>query len=98
MEEDYINICKIDKNKFKGLSTNIITEEVILTAERYEHILARHKKDYEMYFSNATEVITNPDYILRDNKNIDTVMVIKHIETTNINIIIRLAIENDVLL
>lgn len=93
--EDYINIGKLDKNKFKDISTNIITEDVILTAERYEHIIERHKEDYELYFSSAIEIINNPDYILKDNKNTDTAMVIKHIEDTNINIIIRLAIEND---
>lgn len=93
--EDYINIGKIDKNKFKHISENIITEDVILTAERYEHILENHREDFELYFSNVMEIINEPDYILKDSKNIDTAMVIKHIENTNINIIIRLAIEND---
>ncbi len=42
-----------------------------------------------------SEVLINPDYILKDYKNINTAMVIKHINTTNINIILRLAIAND---
>lgn len=95
MEEDYINIGKIDKNKFKEISSNIITEDVILTQERYIHIITRHKEDYELYFNNVIEIISNPDYILKDSKNEDTAMVIKHIQNTNINVIIRLAIEND---
>lgn len=95
MEEEYINIGKIDKNKFNEISNSIPTEEVVLTAERYNHILERHKEDFELYFSMAKEVIEEPDYILKDNKNENTAMVIKHIEETNINIIIRLAVEND---
>lgn len=95
MEEEYINIGKIDKNKFETISNNIATEDVILTIERYHHILERHREDFELYFNRAKEIINNPDYILKDNKNENTAMVIKHIEETNINIIIRLAVEND---
>lgn len=95
MGEEYIEIGKIDKNKFKEITERIITEDVILTAERLEHILKNHQKDFELYFNKVGDIISNPDYILKDSKNKDTAMVIKHIENTNINIIIRLAVEND---
>lgn len=93
--EEYINIGKIDISKFKDISDNITTNEVILTPERLEHILERHKEDYEIYFNEFANIISNPDYILKDNKNIDTAMIIKHIDNTNLNIILRLAVAND---
>ena len=82
--KEYINIGKIDKSKIGKYAEKIITDEVILTNERLQHIL-----------NNAKEIIEQPDYILEDIKNINTMMFIKHIQDTNINIIIRLAVEND---
>lgn len=93
--EEYINIGKIDIEKFKDISNNIITDEVVLTSERLNHILEKHKEDFEMYFNILDKVVETPDYILKDRKNEDTAMVIKHIENTNINVIIRLAVRND---
>lgn len=93
--KEYINIGKIDKSKIGKYSEKIITDEVILTNERLQHILDNHKEDFELYFNNAKEIIEQPDYILEDIKNINTMMFIKHIQDTNINIIIRLAVEND---
>ena len=95
MEEEYINIGKIDIKLFKEISKHIITDEVILTVERYRHIVEKHTKDLEMYINMLTEIIEQPDYILKDYKNENTAMVIKHIDDTNLNIIIKLAIGND---
>jgi hypothetical protein len=39
-------IGKIDLKKFKDISANILTDEVVLTTERELHIKLRHKKDY----------------------------------------------------
>ncbi len=95
MEENYINIGKINIELFKNIAKDIITDEVILTRERYLHIIEGHKEDFALYSNMLSEVLINPDYILKDYKNINTAMVIKHINTTNINIILRLAIVND---
>lgn len=93
--KEYINIGKIDKSKIGKYAEKIITDEVILTNERLQHILDNHKKDFELYFNIAKEIIEQPDYILEDVKNINTIMFIKHIQDTNINIIVRLAVKND---
>ena len=59
MEENYINIGKIKIELFQEISKNIITDEVILTSERFLHIIEKHKedKDYikEFGISYATE-------------------------------------------
>ena len=93
--KEYINIGKLDKSKISNYAKKIITDEVVLTNERLKHILDNHKKDFELYFNNAKEIIEQPDYILEDIKNINTVMFIKHIQDTNINNIVRLAVGND---
>ncbi len=95
MEGNYINIGKINKKLFKGITKNIITDEVILTRERYIHIVEGHKEDFELYGNMLEKIIEEPDYILKDYKNINTAMIIKHIDNTNINVILRLAIGND---
>ena len=95
MEENYINIGKINKELFKEISKSILTDEVILTNERYIHIIERHKEDFEKYVNILPEILEEPDYVLKDYKNDNTAMVIKHIEDTNINIILKLAIIND---
>ena len=92
---EYINIGKINTDKLKIITKNAVTDEVILTSERFEHILEKHKDDFELYFNNIMDIINNPDYILNDIKNIDTLMLIKHIDETNINVILRLAIADD---
>lgn len=93
--EENIKIGTIKIERFKEISSNIITDEVILTPERLEHILKRHKEDWELYFDKMSDIIIEPDYILKDSKNKETAMVIKHIDNTNVNIIIRLAVVND---
>lgn len=58
----------IDREKFCPIAENITTDEVILTDERVQHIQDRHPGDYERYFMYISEIIENPDYILRANK------------------------------
>lgn len=61
-------IGKIDKEKFKLISTKLTTNEVILTDKQIEHIKNRHPNDYELYFNYLKEIVENPDYIIRDEK------------------------------
>ena len=44
------HIGKIDKNKFKTISQDITTEDVIITDRQVERIKERHTNDYEKYF------------------------------------------------
>lgn len=85
----------MDINKLEKICNEIRTDEVVLTRERLEHIKERHQEDFDLYFQQLQQIIDNPDYILKDAKNDLTAMLIKHIEDTNINVIIRLSIKND---
>ena len=53
------NICKIDLALYSVVASNIVTDEVIITSERIEHIQMRHGGDYEEYGTYFTEILHN---------------------------------------
>ena len=61
-------IGKIDRKKFREISKDITTDDVILTDKQVEHIKERHPNDYELYFKFIKEIVENPDYIIKDTK------------------------------
>lgn len=96
-------IGKIDIEKFKGISNDIITDDVILTEKQREHIQEKHPeilKYFEKYFR---EIIENPDYILRDNMRENTALILKTISEVDrknnqfktVNLILKLAVEGE---
>ncbi len=91
MEYQYIGKLNIEllEEEFGSLTT----DELILTDERDEHIKDHHELDYNIFHKCVSDVIRVPDYILIDAKNKNTVMYIKYIEETNVNIVVRLSLE-----
>lgn len=85
-------IGKLDKNKLGKYRNKIITEDVIITEERIEHIKEHHPKDYEGFGKYMKVIVECPDYVLEDNKNKDTLLFLKEIKEKNINvqIVVRL--------
>lgn len=78
MEEEYINIGKIDINKYEKICDNsIITDEVIITYKQIEHINEQRIGIYSKYEHELKDIIENPDYIIKDTKHTDTGLVIK---------------------
>lgn len=61
-------IGKIDVEKYKYVTKNIVTDEVIITDERIRHIRERHPNDFELYYQCMKEIISVPDYIIEANK------------------------------
>lgn len=61
-------VGKIDRDIYKCITEDIVTDEVIITDERINHIKERHPYDYERYYFYLKEVIEKPDYILCGNK------------------------------
>ncbi len=61
-------VGKIDREIFSCISSNIATDEVIITDERVAHIRERHPGDYERYVEYLTQIVEAPDYILAANK------------------------------
>ena len=69
------------------------TDKVILRNERIEHIKERHPEIVEIIKKYSKDIIENPDYILKDSKNIDTIWLIKEIDKDRINTVIKLSIK-----
>lgn len=89
-------VTKLDIEKYKCVSENITTDEVIITDERIQHIKYRHPNDYERYAQYLPEIVGNPDYIIRD-KRPYTAVVLKQIVENNerFRISLRLKTPND---
>lgn len=73
----------------------IQTDEIIVTEEREEHIKERHPEDFELFKKYGNEVVTNPDYIIRDGKNEGTVFIVLKLPDTNLNVVVRVALKTD---
>lgn len=90
MEKEYMYIGKLKRDILGKYKESLVTEEVILTYERKEHIISRHKEVCDEIFNSIEEILLNPDYILEDDKNIETLLLIKTIEVNKDNIIVVL--------
>lgn len=91
-------IGKLDRDKLGEYRDKIITDEVVLTDERLnEHILIYHPKEYEQLKESISEIIEDPDYILRDNRHDDTIILLKHIKDIDKRgrIVVKLALGLD---
>lgn len=85
-------IGKINKEILGEYRKKIITDRVIITNERIEHIKKRHLDDYERYIKYIPDVLYNPDYILEDRENKDTILMLKKIEKQDkkIQVVVKL--------
>lgn len=73
------------------ISTNHVTDEVIITEEQLMHIRQRHPEAYIDTVHYVREILENPDYILKD-KRPNTGLVIKKIINTKENSLLVLKI------
>lgn len=95
MEEEYTEIGRINIEILKNLF-DIKTDKLIITKERIEHINKRHANDYDLYGKYMLEIISNPDYILEDIENINTVLYLKNIQELNLQMVIKLETQTDI--
>jgi len=79
-------IGKLDTNKLGRYKNEICTDNVILTYERIEHIRRRHPGDYEKFIEYIPNIIENPDYILEDKGQENTILILKNIKENNKNV------------
>ena len=63
----------------------------MLTAERIRHICEDHNDDYEEYGRYIPETVEIPNLILLDKKDQNTALFIRHVEDTNINVVVKIA-------
>ncbi len=92
--EDYIYVGKLDSSKIGKYKNSIISEDLILTYERLNnHIYKYHKKEYDEIKLYLGNIIKNPDYVVEDNRNINTLIFLQHISEINkkARIVVKLA-------
>ncbi len=91
--EEYINIGKININIYSSLcNKKIITNDVIITYKQIEHINEQRIGVYDKYKNQLSNIIQNPDYIIKDPKHEDTGLVIKKYDK-NVIVVLKLNVE-----
>ncbi len=97
LRNNYIKIGKLNRKILKKININIITDEVVFTLERKEHVDSKRLKLYEEVKKILPIAIYNPDYIYKDWNNRDSTLVfIKSIDNKEkLNVIIKIAIQSD---
>lgn len=89
-------VGRINRNIYECVTRNIITDEVIITEERIEHIKERHPTDFERYNKYLEEIIENPDYIIDANKS-NTAILLKEIidgDSNRFKLVLRIAVKD----
>ena len=89
-------VGRIDIEKYRCITPDIATDEVVITDERIAHIRERHPNDYERFISYIAEILADPDYIIEANKE-HTGVLLKEFEKDGerCKLILRLKIPSD---
>ena len=85
-------VGRIDVDKYKALSSGILTDEVVLTDRQLAHIVEKREDVYEKYQDKLSDIVKNPDYIFADPKHHDTALVIKKYSNAAL-VVLRLSTE-----
>lgn len=72
-------IGKLNRDIYKCVTEDIVTDEVVITDNQIEHIRERHPNDYERFSQFFSEIVSAPDYIIETNKP-NTALVLKEIK------------------
>lgn len=73
------SVGKIDRDIYKCITEDIVTDEVIITENQMQHILDRHPDAYAEIIDYLSDIIRDPDFIIED-KHENTGLVIKRVE------------------
>lgn len=85
-------IGKLNKEILGKYKNKVVTEKVVITDERIQHIKNRHSQDYDEHIKDIPYILNKPDYILEDKNKVDTIIILKTIikKQKNIEVIIKL--------
>lgn len=89
-------VGKINIATYRCVSVEIVTDEVVMTEERIEHIRKRHPNDYERFCTYIPRMIAEPDYIVQANKA-NTAVILKEIKENGekFKLILRIKMQHD---
>lgn len=63
-------IGRINKSIYSCITEDIVTDEVIITDNQLQHILDRHPEVYKEVTDYLNDIISAPDFIIKDNNTI----------------------------
>ena len=85
MERDDLRVlCYLDTDLYSCITENIATNRVVLTNKSVLHILDHHPEAYNDVLLELKQTISEPDYIIKDEKHLNTGLVIKEIASDSI--------------
>ena len=89
-------IGKINRDIYKCITDDIVTDEVVITEKQILHVKSRHPNNYELYSRYLGEIVLNPDYIIRASKP-NTALILKEIEEADkvFKLVLRLVTSHD---
>ena len=90
-------VGRLDREIFKVVTEDIQTDEVIITEERIDHIKKKHPYNFEEIQPFLGMALIAPDYILEDDENNKTGLVLKDISEHGLKfkVVIRLHTSSD---
>ncbi len=92
---EFTVLGKIDTQLLEKEFGKLKTNTVIVTHERLSHIEQQHPQDMDFFYSYASSAVQSPDVIIKDMKNPETVFMVKSLENTNLNVIVKLVLEGN---
>ncbi len=92
---EIISLGKINIEILKSEFGTLQTDEIIVTDERINHIINRHPEDYSLFTIYGASSVSDPDFVIKDEKNKGTVFMVKKLPDTNLNVVVRVVLESD---
>ena len=89
-------IGRIDREIFRCIAEDIVTEEVVMTDNQLEHILQRHPEVFPAVLDVLRDTLRDPDYIIED-KHPYTGLVVRRLETgsESLQVVLRICTSED---
>lgn len=89
-------IGRIDREIFRCIAEDIVTEEVVMTDNQLQHILQRHPEVFPAVLDVLRDILRDPDYIIED-KHPYTGLVVKRLETgsESLQVVLRICTSED---
>lgn len=90
-QKEYIKIGKLNIELFKKIGKHLLTDEVIFTYERINHVETKRAQLFNKVKNILPDTLYNPDYIYKDwNNRQNTFVLIKSLDEN-----LKLAVLND---
>ena len=88
-------LCDLDTAKYRCITEDIQTREVIITAERIQHIKTHHPGHFEVIAPFLAAAVETPDYILEDAPNTGLILKAVSEDDLRIQMVLRIHTSSD---